>query len=114
MAPEATEDRGVSSLLKFSGLSSGLRPAPFRSGKQKEGAPLNSCCPLRGHRVYEVKNDNVAPFLLYAGPTLPDLAILCRIATWGRSLRYFLCFEAIGAGGHGAGRFLDFASLRSK
>ena len=66
--------------------SSGLRPAPFRSGKHKEGAPLHSRCPLRGHRVYEVKNDNVAPLLLYTGPTLPDLAILCRIATWGRSL----------------------------
>ena len=24
--------------------------------------------------MYEVKNDNVAPFLLYAGPTVPDLA----------------------------------------
>ena len=34
---QATEDRGVSSLLSSSDLSSGLRPAPSRSGKQKEG-----------------------------------------------------------------------------
>ena len=32
----------------------------------------------------------------------------------GRSLRYVLYFGVIGEGGHGAGRFLDFASLRSK
>ena len=37
VAPKAPEDRGVSSLLSSSDLSSGLRPAPSRSGKQKEG-----------------------------------------------------------------------------
>ena len=47
---------------------------------------LNFSFPLEGNaakrqRVYEVKNDNVTPLLLYTGPTLPDLAILCRIAT---------------------------------
>ena len=30
-------------------------------------------------RVYEVKNDNVAPLLLYTGPTLVDSRILCRM-----------------------------------
>ena len=29
--------------------------------------------------MYEVKNDNVAPFLLYTGPTLVDSRILCRM-----------------------------------
>ena len=43
-------------------------------------ALLNSRCPLRGHRVYEVKNDNVAPFLLYAGPTSADSEPLCRVS----------------------------------
>ena len=46
--------------------------------------------PRSGKRVYEGKNNNVAPLLSYAGPTVPDLAILYRIATWGKSLRYVL------------------------
>ena len=60
-----------------------------RANKRK--AIPNFSFPLEGNaakrqRVYEGKNDNVAPLLLYAGPTLPDLAILCRIAACGRSL----------------------------
>ena len=47
----------------------------------KRKALLNSRCPLRGHRVYEGKIDNVAPLLLYAGPTSTDLHILCRMCT---------------------------------
>ena len=31
--------------------------------------------------MYEVKNDNVVPFLLYAGPTSADLETLCRVST---------------------------------
>ena len=55
-----------------------------RTNKRK--AILNFSFPLEGNaakrqRAYEVKNDNVAPIPFYAGPTLPDLAILCRIAT---------------------------------
>ena len=75
----------VRSSYKFSDLYIRTYPqgsAQLHSGRANTGkALLNSRCPLRGHRVYEVKNDNVAPFLLYAGPTLPDLAILCRITT---------------------------------
>ena len=37
VAPQATEDRSVRSFQNLSDLSSGLRPAPFRSGNQKEG-----------------------------------------------------------------------------
>ena len=61
--------------------------AQLHSGRaSKRKAILNFSFSLEGNaakrqRVYEVKNDNVAPLLLYAGPTLPDLAILCRIAT---------------------------------
>ena len=56
--------------------------AQLHSGRaNKRKALLNSRCPLRGHRVYEGKNDNIALLRIYAGPTLPDLAILCRIAT---------------------------------
>jgi hypothetical protein len=72
--------------------------AQLHSGRAlKRKAILNFSFSLEGNaakrqRVYEVKNDNVAPLLLYAGPTLPDLEILCRIATWGRSLRYVLAF----------------------
>ena len=45
---------------------------------------LNFSFPLEGNaakrqRVYEVKNDNVAPLLLYTGPTLVDSRILCRM-----------------------------------
>ena len=67
--------------------------------------------PRSGKRVYEGKNDNVAPLLLYAGPTLPDLAILCRIATKGRSLRYVLCCEVNGAKEHSGKRFLDSVEI---
>ena len=61
--------------------------AQLHSGRAGKGkAILNFSFPLEGNaakrqRVYEVKNDNVAPIPFYAGPTLPDLAILCRIAT---------------------------------
>ena len=61
--------------------------AQLHSGRaNKRKAIPNFSFPLEGNaakrqRVYEVKNYNVAPLLLYAGPTLPDLAILCRIAT---------------------------------
>ena len=77
---------GLIKLCKKGGGSAlwALRVLKFGSANGqsiKRKALLNSRCPLRGHRVYEVKNDNVAPFLLYAEPTLPDLAILCRIAT---------------------------------
>ena len=72
----------------FHELSVFLRAiAQLHSGRAiKRKAPLFISFPLEGNaakrqRVYEVKNDNVAPLLLYAGPTLPDLAILCRIAT---------------------------------
>ena len=66
---------------------------PGRANKRK--TILNFSFSLEGNaakrqRVHEVKNENVAPIPFYAGPTLPDLAILCRIATWGRSLRYVL------------------------
>ncbi len=37
--------------------------------------------PRSGKRVYEVKNNNVAPLLLYAGPTSADLETLCRVST---------------------------------
>ena len=52
----------------------------------KRNAILNFSFSLEGNaakrqRVYEGKNDNDAPLIPYAGPTLPDLAILCRIAT---------------------------------
>ena len=45
---------------------------------------LNFSFPLEGNaakrqRVYEVKNNNVAPLLLYTGPTLVDSRILCRM-----------------------------------
>ena len=45
---------------------------------------LNFSFPLEGNaakrqRVYEIKNDNVAPLLLYTGPTLVDSRILCRM-----------------------------------
>ena len=65
-----------------------LLPSTVIRGRSADNrkALLNSRCPLRGHRVYEGNNANVVPLLPYAGPTLPDLAILCRIATWGRSL----------------------------
>ena len=86
--------------------------AQLHSGRaSKRKAILNFSFPLEGNaakrqRVYEVKNDNVAPLLLYAGPTLPDLAIPCRIATRGRSLRYGLglfpkTWEAEGTGAIG-------------
>ena len=61
--------------------------AQLHSGRaSKRKAILNFSFPLEGNaakrqRVYEAKNDNVAPLLFYAGPTLPDLAILRRIAT---------------------------------
>ena len=61
--------------------------AQLHSGRaNKRKAILNFLFPLEGNaskrqRVYEVKNDDAAPLLSYAGPTLPDLAILCRIAT---------------------------------
>ena len=48
--------------------------------KSRETLPTGANAAKR-QRVYEVKNDNVAPLLLYAGPTLPDLAILCRMCT---------------------------------
>ena len=57
-----------------------LRVIRGRSADNRK-ALLNSRCPLRGHRVYEVKNDNIAPFLLYAGPTSADLETLCRVST---------------------------------
>ena len=84
-------DGGTASVLCFSSvfLSPIAQLHSVRANKRK--AILNFSFPLEGNaakrqRVYEVKNDNVAPLLLYAGPTLPDLAILCRIATWERSL----------------------------
>jgi hypothetical protein len=53
-------------------------------GPTKRKAMLNFSFPLEGNaakrqRVYEVKNDNVAPLLLYTGPTLVDSRILCRM-----------------------------------
>ena len=84
VAPEATEDRGV----KYLSFSVFLSPiGQLHSGRaNKRKAILNFSFPLEGNaskrqRVYEVKNDDAAPLLSYAGPTLPDLAILCRIAT---------------------------------
>ena len=52
----------------------------------KRNAILNFSFSLEGNaakrqRVYEGKNDNDAPLIPYAGPTSPDLAILCKIAT---------------------------------
>ena len=60
-----------------------LLPSTVIRGRSADNrkALLNSRCPLRGHRVYEVKDDNVAPFLLYAGPTSADLETLCRVST---------------------------------
>ncbi len=60
-----------------------LLPSTVIRGRSADNrkALLNSRCPLRGHRVYEGKNANVAPLLLYAGPTLADLRILGRMRT---------------------------------
>jgi hypothetical protein len=85
VAPEATEDRGVKYVPGFSVFLSPIEQ--LHSGRaNKRKAILNFSFPLEGNaskrqRVYEVKNDDAAPLLSYAGPTLPDLAILCRIAT---------------------------------
>ena len=48
--------------------------------------------------MYEGKNDNVAPFLLYAGPTLVDSRILCRM----RAVR--AAYETFGSKYKSAGR----------
>ena len=50
----------------------------------KRKAFLNFSFPFEGNaakrqRVYEGKNDNVAPLLPYAGPALVDSRILCRM-----------------------------------
>ena len=62
----------------------------------KMKAMLNFSFPLEGNaakrqRVYEVKNDNVAPLLLYTGPTLVNSRILCRM----RAVRK--AYETIGS-----------------
>jgi len=83
----AVGDGGTASglSLKRFGVPQGF--AQLHSGRaNKRKAIPNFSFPLEGNaakrqRVYEVKNYNVAPLLLYAGPTLPNLAILCRIAT---------------------------------
>ena len=71
----------------------------------KRKAMLNFSFPLEGNaakrqRVYEVKNDNVAPLLLYTGPTLVDSRILCRM----RAVR--TAYETFGSKYKSAGRML--------
>ena len=56
-----------------------------RSADKRE-ALLNFSFSLEGNaskrqRVYKGKNDNAAPLLSYAGPTLADLEVLCRTST---------------------------------
>ena len=85
----------LTEILRFAQDDSGRRGANFRTYPQgfaqlhsgrasKRKAILNFSFPLEGNaakrqRVYEVKNDNVAPLLLYTGPTLVDSRILCRM-----------------------------------